>query len=93
MDCCFESDNLDYFYGRIFSFDGILDDMETSQIIISCLIGIDCKQQLENHMKGMQYNGARKEEVEMIQEIVVRVAKKLDVRFKPGNSISVPSIE
>lgn len=47
-------------------------------------------QQLGNHMKGMQYNGATKQEVEMIREIVVRVAKKLDVKFKPGNPISVP---
>lgn len=84
---------VDYFYGRIFSFDGILDDMETGQVIVSCLIGIDCMQQLRNHMKGMQYNGARKEEVEMIREIVVRVARKLNVRFKPGNPIAVPDIE
>lgn len=82
----------DYFYGRIFSFDGILDDMETGQVIISCLIGIDCMQQLGNHMKGMQYNGARKEEVEMIREIVIRVARKLDVKFKPGNPIAVPDV-
>ncbi|CAL5867826.1 uncharacterized protein PFLUO_LOCUS2047 [Penicillium psychrofluorescens] len=82
-----------YFYGRIFSYDGIIDDMETSQVIISCLIGIDCMQQLRNHMKGMQYNGARKEEVEMIREIVVKVARKLDVSFKSGNPIAVPDIE
>jgi hypothetical protein len=44
-------------------------------------------------MKGMQYNGARKEEVEMIREIVVKIARRLDVRFKPGNPIAVPDIE
>jgi hypothetical protein len=43
-------------------------------------------------MRGMQYNGATKEEVNMIREIVVRVAAKLDVRFKPGNPIAVPDI-
>jgi hypothetical protein len=86
------NNELDYFYGRIFSFDKILNDMETSQCIISCLIGIDCMQQLGNQMRGMQYNGASKEEVNMIREIVVRVATKLDVRFKSGNPIPVPDI-
>ncbi|KAI9752417.1 MAG: hypothetical protein M4579_005641 [Chaenotheca gracillima] len=79
-----------YFYGRIFSFDAILNDLETSQIIVACLVGLDCMEQLKNHMIGLQYLGASKDEVELIRTIVILIAEKLDIRFKKGNPIPVP---
>ncbi|CAM1510710.1 Fc.00g010450.m01.CDS01 [Cosmosporella sp. VM-42] len=74
----------DLLYGHVFSFDKILDDLETGQAIVSCLIGIDCQEQLGNHMKGMMFNGAKREEIEMIRETCIRVAERLDVNFKTG---------
>ncbi|KAL3481299.1 hypothetical protein BJX99DRAFT_253602 [Aspergillus californicus] len=79
------------FYPYIFSFDGVLDRLESSQAIVSTLIGIDCAGQARNHMKGMLWNGATREEVTMVRDIVVLIAQRLDVRFKAG-IIAVPEL-
>jgi len=42
-------------------------------------------------MKGLMYNGGRKEDVIMIREVVVALAKKFDVRFK-SQPVTVPDI-
>lgn len=86
------STSLDLFYSYVFSFDKILNDLETGQAIVSCLIGIDCQEQMESHMKGMIYNGASKEEVETIQNICLRVVERLGVKPRTG-PVSVPDIE
>lgn len=79
------------FYPSIFSFDKILDKLEASQAIISSLIGIDCAGQSRNHMKGMLWNGATREEVNMIREVVISVAQRLGVKFK-GEPVPVPEL-
>jgi hypothetical protein len=81
----------DLFYGCIFSFNQILNDLETGQAIISCLFGNDCQEQVANHMKGMIYNGATREEVQAIREVIIRLADRLDVKFRKG-PIPVPHI-
>ncbi|KAJ0415091.1 hypothetical protein BJY00DRAFT_305141 [Aspergillus carlsbadensis] len=79
-------------YPHIFSYDGILDRLESSQAIISSLIAIDCTGQARNHMKGMLWNGARSEEVTMVRDIVALVAERLGVRFKGGRVVDVPEL-
>lgn len=78
-------------YPYIFSFDQILDKLESSQAIISSLIGSDCTGQARNHMKGMLWNGATREEVTAIRDTVVLIAQRLDVKFKHG-VIPVPEL-
>ncbi|KAL4806513.1 hypothetical protein BDV18DRAFT_159685 [Aspergillus unguis] len=78
-------------YPHIFSFDQILDKLESSQAIISSLIGSDCANQAKNHMKGMLWNGATREEVTAIRDTVVRIAQELGVKFKNG-IIPVPEL-
>ena len=79
------------FYPHIFSFDKILDRLESSQAMISCLIAIDCTGQARNQMKGMLWNGATREEVTMVRDVVLLIAQRLDVRFKAG-PIEVPEL-
>ncbi|QKX55724.1 uncharacterized protein TRUGW13939_02821 [Talaromyces rugulosus] len=79
------------FYPRIFSFNQILDKLESSQAIVSSLIGIDCTGQARNHMRGMMWNGATRDEVTMVRDVVVRIAERLGVQFKAG-PIAVPEI-
>ena len=86
---CFNSVGL--FYPRIFSFNQILDKLESSQAIVSSLIGIDCTGQARNHMRGMMWNGATRDEVTMVRDVVVRIAERLGVQFKAG-PIAVPEI-
>ena len=82
----------DLLYGRIFSFDAILDDLETGYVIVSTLIGIDCQYQLRNHMKGMLYNGATREELQDLLDLCLGLAKRLGVVFR-SEPRPVPSIE
>ncbi|KAL3455435.1 hypothetical protein BJX64DRAFT_297639 [Aspergillus heterothallicus] len=79
-------------YPRIFSYDGILDKLESSQAIISSLIAIDCTGQARNHMKGMLWNGATREEVTMVRDIVALIAERLGVQFKAGKAVDVPEL-
>ncbi|KAH8897876.1 hypothetical protein GQ53DRAFT_837636 [Thozetella sp. PMI_491] len=81
----------DLLYGRVFSFDGILDDLETGYVIVSALIGNDCHIQLRHHMKGMLYNGATRQDLEELSSLLLGLAKSLDVRFK-SPSIVIPEI-
>lgn len=83
---------IEYFYPYIFSFDKILNGIETSQAIVSSLIGIDCTDQATNQMKGMMYNGATIDEVVMVREVVVMIAQELNVHFK-AEPVAVPQLE
>ncbi|KFY23348.1 hypothetical protein V491_02585 [Pseudogymnoascus sp. VKM F-3775] len=76
-------------YPHVFSFDKILDKLESSQAIITTLISIDCKGQARNHMKGMMWNGATREEVENIHGSIILLADQLGVQFRDG-PVEVP---
>ncbi len=82
---------LELFYGYIFSFDEILDTLETEQVVVAALIGIDCQEQMINHMIGMMFNGAKREEVEALKNIVLALAVRLNVKFK-NPDIKVPEM-
>lgn len=82
----------DLLYGRVFSFDAILNDLETGYVIISTLIGIDCQAQLRNHMKGMLYNGATRHDLQRQLDLCLDVAKRLGVTFRSAPK-PIPSIE
>lgn len=77
------------FYGYVFSFDEILGSLETGQVITASLLGIDCQEQVENHMIGMMFNGAEREEIIALKDIVLKLAERLGVKFKNPNT-SVP---
>ncbi len=79
----------DLFYGYIFSFDEILGPLETGQVIIATLHGIDCQEQLKNHMIGMMLNGAERKDLFVLRDIVTAIAQRLNVKFK-GNTPTVP---
>jgi alkylhydroperoxidase/carboxymuconolactone decarboxylase family protein YurZ len=82
----------DLLYGRILSFDKILNDLDSGYVIVSTLIGIDCQYQLRNHQKGMLYNGATQEELQELLDLCLGLAKRLDVRFR-SSPHPIPSIE
>ena len=82
----------DLLYGRVFSFDKILDDLETGYVIVSTLIGIDCQYQLRNHMKGMLYNGATREELQELLDLCLGLANRLGVVHRSERR-PVPSID
>ena len=82
----------DLLYGRVFSFDAILDDLETGHVIVSTLIGLDCQYQLRNHMKGMLYNGATRGDVQDLMDLCLGLAKRLGVTFR-SEPRSIPHVE
>ena len=66
-----------------------MDKLESSQTIITTLISIDCKGQATNHMKGMMWNGATREEVINIRDSVLLLADHLGISFRDG-PVQVP---
>jgi hypothetical protein len=43
-------------------------------------------------MKGMLWNGADREEVTMVRDIVALIAERLGLRFKGGKVVDVPEL-
>jgi hypothetical protein len=74
--------NTELFYGHIFSFNGILNDLETEQVVVSALLGIDCPEQTRNHMMAMLMNGASHEDLEFIRSIVQRLAERGGIQLR-----------
>ena len=69
-------------YARIFSFDAVIDDLLTGYVIVSALYGMDCPNQLQNHMKGMLINGATRQDLEALRDLCLGLAEILGVRFR-----------
>lgn len=70
-------------YGYIVSNTTVLSAMETSFILIAGLIPQDVNPQLKGHLHGAINNGATKEQVAAVREVVIRICeaggmKKLD---------------
>jgi alkylhydroperoxidase/carboxymuconolactone decarboxylase family protein YurZ len=83
---------VDLLYGRVFSYDGILDDLETGYVIVSALIGLDCQNQLRHHMKGMLYNGATRDDLQELYDVLLDLAQRLGVTFR-SEKREIPSID
>ena len=82
----------DLLYGRVFSFNEILGDLDTGYVIVSTLIGLDCQYQLRNQMKGMLYNGATREQLQELMDLCLDIARRLDVKFR-SEPRPIPHIE
>ncbi|KAG4415984.1 hypothetical protein IFR04_010869 [Cadophora malorum] len=78
-------------YARIFSFDGVLDDLTTGWVMVASLYGMDCQNQLQHHMKGMLWNGATREDLVGLQELCLGLADILAVRIRHGPA-PIPSL-
>lgn len=81
----------DLLYAHVFSYDGVLDPLTTGYAIVSALYGVDCQNQLQHHMKGMLFNGARQEDLVELQKLCLGVAKELGVTFRHGPA-PIPTI-
>lgn len=74
----------DVLYARVFSFDGILDDLTTGYAMVAGLYGLDCQNQLQHHMKGMMWNGATRDDLIELQRLCLGLAHILGVKFRHG---------
>lgn len=72
----------DVLYARVFSFDGILDDLTTGYAMLSGLYGMDCQNQLQHHMKGMLWNGATRDDLKELQELCLGLIGILGVKLR-----------
>jgi hypothetical protein len=73
---------IDVLYARVFSYDGILDDLTTGFVMVSGLYGLDCQNQLQHHMKGILWNGGSRQELLDLQKLCLGIAEILNVRFR-----------
>jgi alkylhydroperoxidase/carboxymuconolactone decarboxylase family protein YurZ len=83
---------LEVLYGRIFSFDGVIDDLTTGYAIVAALYGMDCQNQLQHHMKGMLINGATRHDLEDLQNLCLRLANILGVKSRYGKA-PIPTLD
>ena len=81
----------DIVYGRLFSFDEIIDDMTSSYAMVSALYGMNSPGQMRNHMLGMLLNGASREELIELQKLLHGLAEILGVTFRFG-PVEVPTL-
>lgn len=75
---------LDVLYARVFSYDGVLDDLTTGFVMVSALYGLDCQNQLQHHMKGMLWNGATRQDLFDLQTLCLSIAESMNVKFRNG---------
>lgn len=79
--------DLDWFvqnfeYGPLLAHTSILDPKETSLVIIAALIPQDVIPQLKGHLKGAINNGATKEEVKELREMVIDLCSWYGITLK-----------
>lgn len=76
------------------SFFEVLDEMQTSFVMIAALIPGGHNRQLRGHLQGTDYpcvstltigalnNGATREEVKAVREIAIRICQELGIKWK-----------
>lgn len=84
---------LDLFYGYVFSFDAVLGILETEQVVVSALLGIDCPEQAKNHMLGILANGGRDEDLIFILDIVSRIADRGHMQLRRVSKFKTPRFD
>ncbi|EIN03557.1 hypothetical protein PUNSTDRAFT_93915 [Punctularia strigosozonata HHB-11173 SS5] len=69
-------------YGFVYSFEDILSKAETSYMMISGLVAIDCPRQINWHLSGAVRNGATVEQTKAIRQIAMEVAQRCGVSWQ-----------
>ena len=82
-----------HIYGPLISFTEILSSQKTSFSLIACMIPQDVNSQLKGHLKGAINNGATKEEVNNVIQLVFDICDSLNQTqlWKDGKQ-SVPKL-
>lgn len=82
-----------HIYGPLISFTEILSPQKTSFSLIACMIPQDVNSQLKGHLKGAINNGATKEEVNNVIQLVFDICDSLNQTqlWKDGKQ-SVPKL-
>ena len=62
-------------YGYLLSDLAVLNEVETSWVMLAGLVGLDCNAQLKGHLRGACNNGATREEVLAVREIVIMICE------------------
>lgn len=63
-------------YGYLLSNVQVLDELETSWVLVAGLIPQDVNPQLKGHLRGALNHGATKEEVRAVREVVIRMCEQ-----------------
>ncbi|OJJ06483.1 hypothetical protein ASPVEDRAFT_875524 [Aspergillus versicolor CBS 583.65] len=71
----------------------VLDILETEQVIVSALLGIDCPEQAKNHIVGILANGGRDEDLQFIRDIVSRIADRGHVQLRRVSKFETPRLD
>ncbi|GMG28777.1 unnamed protein product [Ambrosiozyma monospora] len=69
-------------YSPLLSYTGILDPVETSIIVVSCLIPQDVNPQLKGHLKGALNNGVDLEVIRAVRQMSMDISSWCGVTWK-----------
>lgn len=69
-------------YAYLLGNTNVLSPKETSFVIVAGLIPQDVNPQLKGHLKGAVNNGASKEEVRAVREVVIELCRLAGVNWK-----------
>ena len=74
-------------YGYILSPTGILNAAETSFVVLAALVPQDVNPQLKGHLVGALNNGATREQVGAVRDIVVKICEASGMRTLENGSV------
>ncbi|KAL7273575.1 hypothetical protein RUND412_003552 [Rhizina undulata] len=69
-------------YGSVLGNLVVLDGMETSLVMVAGLVPLEVNPQLKGHLKGAINNGATKEEVMAVREVVMDLCGRAGMEFR-----------
>ncbi|EEB07542.1 fungal protein [Schizosaccharomyces japonicus yFS275] len=78
---------IDYAYGKVLSYSGVISPLETSFVIIAALIPLDVNPQLRGHLKGALNHGASREEVMEVRSIALDIARQCGIQLTTVESL------
>lgn len=73
---------INHVYAPLLSFTKVLSPMETSLVVIACLIPQDVNPQLKGHLKGALNNGASAEEIESLRQMSMVICQWCGISWK-----------
>ncbi|KAI0059138.1 hypothetical protein BV25DRAFT_1871742 [Artomyces pyxidatus] len=71
-------------YGGVYGFTDVLDQLETSYVLVGTLIAGDTPRQINWHLDNARRGGASFQEAQAVRQIAVEVSESAGVRWRDG---------
>ena len=69
-------------YGSVYGYTEILDQLETSYILVGSLIAADTPRQINWHLANARRGGASLEQIHAVRQIAIRASQSAGVKWR-----------